>query len=82
MSFIAHYVMNNKELDNIKQSYAQMIVEGMDMQSLIETAEEAIVNSIKDYEFEDLKEEVSDMYGKEVWDDLTATELLTSKGPL
>ena len=78
MSFIAHYVMNNKELDNIKQSYAQMIVEGMDMQSLIETAEEAIVNYIKDYEFEDLKEEVSDMYGKEVWDDLTSTELLTS----
>ena len=78
MSFIAHYVMNNDELDNIKQSYAQMIVEGMDMQSLIETAEEAIVNYIKDYEFEDLKEEVSDMYGKEVWDDLTSTELLTS----
>jgi len=82
MSFIAHYVMNNQELDNIKQSYAQMIVEGMDMQSLIETAEEAIVNSIKDYELEDLKEEVSDMYGKEVWDDLTATQCLTSKGPL
>ena len=78
MSFIAHYVMNNKELDNIKQSYAQMIVEGMDMQSLIETAEEAIVNYIKDYELEDLKEEVSDMYGEEVWDDLTSTELLTS----
>ena len=78
MSFIAHYVMNNNELNNIKQSYAQMIVEGMDMQSLIETAEEAIVNSIKEYELEDLKEEVSDMYGEEVWDDLTSTELLTS----
>ena len=78
MSFIAHYVMNNNELNNIKQSYAQMIVEGMDMQSLIETAEEAIVNYIKDYELEDLKEEVSDMYGEEVWDDLTSTELLTS----
>ena len=74
--------MNNTELDNIKKSYAQMIVEGMDMQSLIETAEEAIVNYIKDYEFEDLKEEVSDMYGKEVWDDLTSTELLTSNWPL
>ena len=74
--------MNNNELNNIKQSYAQMIVEGMDMQSLIETAEEAIVNSIKEYELEDLKEEVSDMYGEEVWDDLTSTELLTSNWPL
>ena len=74
--------MNNTELDNIKKSYAQMIVEGMDMQSLIETAEEAIVNYIKDYELEDLKEEVSDMYGEEVWDDLTSTELLTSNWPL
>ena len=74
--------MNNNELNNIKQSYAQMIVEGMDMQSLIETAEETIVNSIKEYELEDLKEEVSDMYGEEVWDDLTSTELLTSNWPL
>ena len=59
------------QLDQIKRSYAEMIVEGMDMKLLIEFAEDSIVENLKAYEMEDLKEEISDCYGEEVWQDLT-----------
>lgn len=63
--------MTINQLDQIKRSYAEMIVEGMDMKLLIEFAEDSIVENLKDYEMEDLKEEISDCYGEEVWQDLT-----------
>ncbi len=63
--------MTINQLGQIKRSYAEMIVEGMDMKLLIEFAEDSIVENLKDYEMEDLKEEISDCYGEEVWQDLT-----------
>jgi hypothetical protein len=63
--------MTINQLNQIKRSYAEMIVEGMDMKLLIEFAEDSIVENLKDYEMEDLKEEISDCYGEEVWQDLT-----------
>ena len=62
------------ELDQLKRSYAQMIVEGMDMEMLIEMAEDSIVEQVKNYEYEDLKEEISDMYGEDVWSSLIRSE--------
>ena len=66
--------MNKEQLDQLKRSYAQMIVEGMDMDMLIEMAEDSIIEQVKNYEYEDLKEEISDMYGEDVWSSLTRTE--------
>ncbi len=65
--------MNKEQLDQIKRSYAEMIVDGMDMDTLIEMAEDSIVKQVKNYDYEDLKEEISDMYGEDVWADLIAT---------
>ena len=65
--------MSQEKLDQIKRSYAEMIVEGMDMDMLIEMAEDSIIEQVKNYEYEDLKEEISDMYGEDVWADLSAT---------
>ena len=62
------------ELDQLKRSYAQMIVEGMDMEMLIEMAEDSIIEQVKNYEYEDLKEEISDMYGEDVWSSLIRSE--------
>ena len=62
------------ELDQLKRSYAQMIVEGMDMDMLIEMAEDSIIEQVKNYEYEDLKEEISDMYGEDVWSSLIRSE--------
>ena len=64
--------MTITQLDQLKRDYAQMIVENMDMKLLIEFAEDSIMDNIKDYEMEDLKEEISDCYGEEIWQDLTS----------
>lgn len=63
--------MTTNQLDQIKRSYAEMIVENMDMKLLIEFAEDSIVENLKGYEMEDLQEEISDCYGEEIWQDLT-----------
>jgi len=65
--------MTITQLDQLKRDYAEMIVEGMDMKLLIEFAEDSIVENLKGYEMEDLKEEISDCYGEEVWDDMTSS---------
>jgi len=65
--------MTITQLDQLKRNYAEMIVEGMDMKLLIEFAEDSIVENLKAYEMEDLKEEISDCYGEEVWDDMTSS---------
>ena len=66
-------LMSQKKLDQIKKEYAQMVVEGMDMKLLIEFAEDSILENIKDYDYEDMKEEIEDIAGEEVWADLSAT---------
>ncbi len=63
--------MTITQLEQVKRSYAEMIVEGMDMELLIEFAEDSIVENLKAYEMEDLKEEIIDCCGEEVWQDLT-----------
>ena len=66
-------LMSQEKLDQIKKEYAQMVVEGMDMKLLIEFAEDSILQNIKDYDYEDMKEEIEDIAGEEVWADLSAT---------
>ena len=64
-------LMNKEQLDELKRSYAEMVIEGMDMDMLIEMAEDSIIEQVKNYDYEDLKEEISDMYGEDVWSRLT-----------
>ena len=66
-------LMSEQKLDQIKRSYAEMIVEGMDMKLLIEFAEDTILENIKDYDYEDMKEEIEDIAGEDVWADLSAS---------
>jgi len=66
--------MTKEQLDQIKRSYAEMIVDGMDMKLLIEFAEDSIVENIKNYEMEDIKEEIVDCYGEDIWENLIRTE--------
>ena len=62
--------MTINQIDQLKNAYAQMIVDGMDMDSLITIAVEAIEQNIKDYDMDDLKEEIIDCYGEETWEGL------------
>ena len=74
MSFISFptdpNIMNSKQLDQLKLNYAEMIVEGMDMDSLITFAVESIEQNIKDWEEDDVKSEILDYYGEETLEGL------------
>ena len=59
-----------EQIEGLKQRYAEMIVEGMDMNTLITFAVESIEQNLKDYNMEDIKEEIIDCYGAETWFDL------------
>ena len=56
-----------KQIEGLRQRYAEMIVEGMDMDSLITFAVDSIVDNLKDYDMEDIKEEIIDCYDVQTW---------------
>jgi len=65
-------MMTINQIDQLKSAYASMLVDGMDMNSLITLAVESIEQNLKDYDMDDLKEEVCDCYGEETWTDMTS----------
>ena len=65
--------MNSKQLEQFKLNYAEMIVEGMDMDTLITFAVESIEQNIKDWDEDDVKSEILDYYGEETLMDLMPT---------
>ena len=62
--------MNNEQLDKLKENYANLIVDGMDMNDLWTFAVEGIIHNMEKWDEQDLKEEVLDLYNEEVWQDL------------
>ena len=65
--------MTINQIDQLKNAYAEMIVEGMDMNSLITFAVESIEQNLKDYDLNDIKEEIIDCYGEEVLSDMLSS---------
>ena len=63
-------MMTLSQIDQLKNAYAEMIVEGMDMNTLITFAVESIEQNLKDYDLDDIKEEIVDCYGEEVLSDM------------
>ena len=63
-------MMTINQIDQLKNAYAEMIVEGMDMNSLITFAVESIEQNLKDYDLNDIKDEIVDCYGEEVLSDM------------
>ena len=62
--------LNEQQLDQLKTNYAEMIVEGMDMDSLITFAIESIEQNIKDWDEDDVTSEILDYYGDETLEGL------------
>ena len=62
--------MNDDQLDTLKDNYAYLIVDGMDMNSLITFAVETIAHNMETWTEEELKEEILDLYGDETLNDL------------
>ena len=63
-------MLTTSKLDQLKLNYAEMIVEGMDMDSLITFAVESIEQNIKNWDEDDVKEEILEYYGEETLMDL------------
>ena len=63
-------MLTTSKLDQLKLNYAEMIVEGMDMDSLITFAVESIEQNIKDWDEDDVKSEILDLYDEETLTDL------------
>ena len=63
-------MMTINQIDQLKSDYAQMIVDDMDMNTLITFAVEAIEQNLKDYNMDELKGEIIDCYGEETWEGL------------
>ena len=75
MSFVSTFDHTNlmtdtKQLDQLKRDYAMMIVDGMDMDSLVTFAVESIEENLKDWDLDDMKEEIVECYGMETWIDM------------
>ena len=66
-------MLTNEQIDQLKNAYAEMIVEGMDMNSLITFAVESIEQNLKDYDLNDIKEEIIDCYGEDVLSDMLSS---------
>ena len=63
-------MLTTSKLDQLKLNYAEMIVEGMDMDSLITFAVESIEQNIKDWDEDDVKSEIHDYYDEETLEGL------------
>ena len=78
MSFVSFptdpNIMNDSELLQLKENYANMIIDGMDMDSLVQFAFDNMFNNIKDWDEEDVKEEVIDLYDEEMLESLMPVE--------
>ena len=63
-------ITSDSKLDLLKQRYAEMIVDSMDMDTLVNIAVDGITQNIKDWDEIDIKEEVIDLYGSMTLDQL------------
>ena len=78
MSFVSFptdpNIMNDSELLQLKENYINMIIDGMDMDSLCQMAFDLLLDSYKDCSEDDMKEEIVDLYDEEMLEDLMPVE--------
>ena len=78
MSFVSFptdpNIMNDSELLQLKENYANMIVDGMDLDDMYQMCFAMLMDAYKDCTEEDIKEEVIDLYDEEVLESLMPVE--------
>lgn len=65
-------MMTKDQLEQLKENYANLIVDGMDMNTLCTFAIETIIHNMETWDEQDVKEEIVDLYGEETYNDLSA----------
>lgn len=66
--------MNASDLQQLKENYANMIIDGMDMDSLCQMAFDLLLDAYSDCDESQLTEEILDLYDQETLDDLMPVE--------
>ena len=78
MSFVSFptdpNIMNADQLFALKENYANMIIDGMDMDSLCQMAFDLLLDAYKDCSEDDMKEEIVDLYDEEMLESLMPVE--------
>ena len=78
MSFVSFptdpNIMNDSELLQLKENYANMIIDGMDMDSLCQMAFDLLLDAYKDCTEDDMKAEIVDLYDEEMLESLMPVE--------
>mgnify|MGYP000671970128 CR=1 FL=1 len=78
MSFVSFptdpNIMNDSDLFQLKENYANMIIEGMDMNDLCQMCFDMLMDSYHNYSENDIKEEVIELYDEEVLESLMPVE--------
>ena len=62
--------LTQEQLSNLRDNYAQMIVDDMDIKTLMIMAYDVIMENLNEYDEQQLKEEIVDLYGDEILEDL------------
>ena len=62
--------MNESDLFTLKENYANMIIDGMDIDTLAQFAYDSIMGNIETWDEEEVKGEITDLYGEETLNDL------------
>ena len=74
MSLIKTYLhkqmMNKEQLAQFKDNYANMILDGMDMDSLVQLAYDYIIEGLENWTEEDMKDEILINYDEETLENL------------
>ena len=58
--------LSNSELDTLKGNYCEMIIDGMDMDCLVQMCHDLLMDAYKDCSEDDIKEEILDLYDMEM----------------
>ena len=63
-------VLTEEQLNQLKENYANMLIDGMDMDCLCQFAFDTIMQNMGQWDLQDVSEEVIDLYDEEMLNDL------------
>ena len=62
--------MTTEQLNKLKFNYCEQIIDGMDMDTLLQMAHDLLMDAYSDSTEEEIKEEILDLYDEEMLNDL------------
>lgn len=65
----------NEQLSILKDNYAELIVDGLDHKDMYRIVFDYLRSEIESANEEELKEEICDMYGEDIWKELSQPAL-------